>query len=64
MGWRRWQWRRRWQRRCETLYDLDIEAPKIAEKAGLERLLRARAVCDRPRFIDALEAVARRALAP
>ena len=47
----------------ETLYDLDIEAPKIAEKAGIERLLRARAVGDRPRFIDALEAVARRALA-
>jgi ferrochelatase len=47
----------------ETLYDLDIEAPKIAAKAGIERLLRARAVCDRPRFIDALEAVARRALA-
>jgi ferrochelatase len=47
----------------ETLYDLDIEAPMIAQKAGLERLLRAKAVCDRPRFIDALETVARRALA-
>ncbi|AKT38235.1 ferrochelatase [Chondromyces crocatus] len=46
----------------ETLYDLDIEAPQIAQRAGLERLLRARAVCDRPRFIDAMEAVARRAL--
>ncbi len=46
----------------ETLYDLDIEAPTIAKKAGLGRLLRAKAVCDRPRFIDALEAVARREL--
>jgi protoporphyrin/coproporphyrin ferrochelatase len=46
----------------ETLYDLDIEAPKIAEKAGLSLFLRAPAVCDRPRFVDALEAVARRAL--
>ncbi|MRG94178.1 ferrochelatase [Polyangium spumosum] len=46
----------------ETLYDLDIEAPKIAEKAGIGRFLRAKAVCDRPRFVDALEAVARRAL--
>ncbi len=46
----------------ETLYDLDIEAPMIAQKAGLERLLRAKAVCDRPRFIDALETVARRAM--
>jgi len=46
----------------ETLYDLDIEAPKIAAKAGLGRLFRAKAVCDRPRFIDALSAVVRRAL--
>ncbi|EYF08663.1 ferrochelatase [Chondromyces apiculatus] len=46
----------------ETLYDLDIEAPKLAAQAGLPRLLRARAVSTRPRFIDALEAVARRVL--
>lgn len=46
----------------ETLYDLDIEAPNIAKKAGIERLLRAKAVGDRPRFIDALETVVRRVL--
>lgn len=47
----------------ETLYDLDIEAPGLARSAGLARLERAPAVGDRPRFIDALEAVVRRALA-
>lgn len=47
----------------ETLYDLDVDAPKLAEKAGLQRFLRAPAVCARPKLIDALEAVARRALA-
>jgi protoporphyrin/coproporphyrin ferrochelatase len=47
----------------ETLYDLDIEAPVLAKKAGLERILRAKAVCDGPRFIDALETVVRRAMA-
>lgn len=46
----------------ETLYDLDIEAPNLAKKAGIERLLRAKAVGDRPRFIDALETVVRRIL--
>ncbi|MDI1428244.1 ferrochelatase [Polyangium sorediatum] len=46
----------------ETLYDLDIEAPKIAAKAGLGRFYRAKAVCDRPRFVDAIEAVVRREL--
>lgn len=46
----------------ETLYDLDIEAPTLAQKAGIDRLLRAKAVGARPRFIDALEAVVRRAL--
>ena len=46
----------------ETLYDLDIEAPVIAKKAGLDRLLRAKAVGDRSRFIDALETVVRRVL--
>jgi ferrochelatase len=44
----------------ETLYDLDIEAPLLAEKAGLTRLERAPAMNLRPRFIDALEAVVRR----
>lgn len=46
----------------ETLYDLDIEAQEIARAVGLKRLGRAPAVGDRARFIDALEAVARRAL--
>ena len=47
----------------ETLYDLDIEAQELAKQAGLKRLLRAPAMNTRPRFIDALENVARRALA-
>ena len=46
----------------ETLYDLDIEAPDLARKAGLSRLERAPAMNARPRFIDALEAVVRRML--
>jgi len=46
----------------ETLYDLDIEAPELAARAGLERLERAPALNTRPRFIDALEAVVRREL--
>jgi ferrochelatase len=46
----------------ETLYDLDIEAHDLAKRAGLERLERTAAMNARPRFIDALEAVARRAL--
>ncbi len=46
----------------ETLYDLDIEAPMIAKKAGIDRVLRAKAVGDRSRFIDALETVVRRVL--
>lgn len=46
----------------ETLYDLDVDAPKMAQTAGLSRFLRARAVCARPKLIDALEAAARRAL--
>ncbi|APR74994.1 Ferrochelatase, protoheme ferro-lyase [Minicystis rosea] len=44
----------------ETLYDLDIEAPRIAAEAGIERLERAPSMNARPRFIDALEAVVRR----
>ncbi|NUP14493.1 MAG: ferrochelatase [Polyangiaceae bacterium] len=47
----------------ETLYDLDVEAPTIARNKGLSRFVRAKTVADRPRFVDALEAVARRALA-
>ncbi|UQA62038.1 ferrochelatase [Polyangium aurulentum] len=47
----------------ETLYDLDVEGPDMAAKAGLVRFLRARALNDRPRFIDALEAVVRREMA-
>jgi ferrochelatase len=46
----------------ETLYDLDIEARPIAERAGLTRFLRAPAMNTRARFIDALDAIARRAL--
>ena len=46
----------------ETLYDLDVEAPALAAQAGIERLVRAPAVNVRPRFVDALEAVARRGL--
>jgi ferrochelatase len=46
----------------ETLYDLDIEAPKIAERAGVAVYARAAAVGGRPRLLDALEAVARRCL--
>jgi ferrochelatase len=46
----------------ETLYDLDVEAPALAAKAGIARLERAPALNVRPRFIDALEAVARRLL--
>jgi ferrochelatase len=44
----------------ETLYDLDIEAPGLAERVGLSRFERAPALNARPRFIDALEAVVRR----
>jgi len=43
----------------ETLYDLDVDAPKLAEKAGLKHIERAPAMNTRARFIDALEAVAR-----
>ena len=46
----------------ETLYDLDIEAPTLAARAGLTTLRRAPALNTRPRFIDALEAVVRRLL--
>jgi ferrochelatase len=47
----------------ETLYDLDVEAPALAARAGIARFARAPAVNVRPRFVDALEAVARRGLA-
>ncbi|MCC6554083.1 MAG: ferrochelatase [Polyangiaceae bacterium] len=46
----------------ETLYDLDVEAPELARAAGLSRVARAPALNARPRFIDALEAIARREL--
>jgi ferrochelatase len=46
----------------ETLYDLDVEAVKTAEAAGVKRYARAPAVATRTKLIDALEAVARRAL--
>ncbi len=46
----------------ETLYDLDVEAPGLAEKAGVHRIERAAAMNARPRFVDALEAVVRRLL--
>lgn len=46
----------------ETLYDLDVEAPVLAREAGVAELHRAPALGTRARFIDALEAVARRAL--
>lgn len=48
----------------ETLYDLDIEARDIASRLGIERFERAPAPNARPRFIDALESVARRAIQP
>ena len=46
----------------ETLYDLDVEAPGIAEKAGVHRIERAGAMNTRTKFIEALEAVVRRLL--
>lgn len=46
----------------ETLYDLDVDARALAEKAGFEVFLRASALNARPRFVDVLETVARRAL--
>jgi protoporphyrin/coproporphyrin ferrochelatase len=46
----------------ETLYDLDVEAPKLAARAGIDRVERAAAMNTKPRFIDALESVARKLL--
>lgn len=46
----------------ETLYDLDIEAPTIAARAGIDHLGRAPSLNARPAFIDALECVVRRLL--
>ena len=46
----------------ETLYDIDMEAKARAEELGFERIARMPAMDTRPRFIDALEAVARRLL--
>ncbi len=45
----------------ETLYDLDVEGAAVAAGLGL-RYARARAVGTRAELVDALEAVARRAL--
>ncbi|MCC6528380.1 MAG: ferrochelatase [Polyangiaceae bacterium] len=47
----------------ETLYDLDVEAAGLAREAGFVRYARARALDADGRLVDALEAVARRALA-
>ncbi len=47
----------------ETLYDLDIEAPVLAARAGLGKLYRAPAMGTRPRFVRALVELARAALA-
>lgn len=44
----------------ETLYDLDVEAREVALQAGLRRFERAASMNTRPRFIDALAAVAQR----
>lgn len=46
----------------ETLYDLDVDAPGLAARAGIAQLSRAPALNTRPRFVDALEAVVRRML--
>lgn len=46
----------------ETLYDIDVEARAIAENLGFVRFERMPALDAHPRFIDALEAVARRTL--
>jgi len=46
----------------EVLFDLDIEARAWADERGLS-LIRAESLNATPRFIDALESVARRALA-
>ncbi len=46
----------------ETLYDLDIEAPKLAQAAGLRRLVRAPSLNTHPLFVEALAAIARRAM--
>jgi ferrochelatase len=47
----------------ETLYDLDVEARRLAEKAGLRQMERTAAMNTRPRFVDALEAIVRHELA-
>jgi ferrochelatase len=46
----------------ETLYDLDVEAPTLAARAGIVRLERAAAMNTRPRFIDALEKIVQKLL--
>jgi ferrochelatase len=46
----------------ETLYDIDVEARTLAERLGFAKLERMPALDVRPRFVDALESVARRSL--
>jgi ferrochelatase len=46
----------------ETLYDLDVDAKVLGEKAGV-RVERAPSLDARPKLLDALEAVARRCFA-
>ncbi len=46
----------------ETLYDLDVDAPRLAREAGFGRFERAPSLNLRPAFLDALETVARRGL--
>ncbi|MEO6325569.1 MAG: ferrochelatase, partial [Thermoanaerobaculia bacterium] len=43
----------------ETLHDLDVEAPRLAYAAGLQRCERAPSLNTKKSFIDALEAIAR-----
>lgn len=43
----------------ETLYDIDVEAAALAGALGFRRFERMAAMNVRPRFVDALEAVAR-----
>ena len=43
----------------ETLYDIDVEAKALAHRLGMTHLERMPAMDTRPRFIEALDAVAR-----
>lgn len=48
----------------ETLYDIDIEAKNLAQKMDINTLVRMPPMDTRTGFIDALESIARRLLAP